>query len=277
MKEGGEGIEDLVQRLEERARARQELAAEAERHIAVDGDWPVAALGIRLGYPLSEAWVMLPTLPLVYPHEPLDAEIVVARESAGGPVVLDTSTLHSLQLLGEPIVEAVLAEFPLSLVGASVVDDLLSATAFRLADDAEPVRQLAWDQEAQRLVAHEFSPEQAAVPRERLRAMHRIATRLHIPPDTAAIDVDADAQLDQPLRTYRETAELAQSRQLAVYSDDRFIRKLFALGGIRSFGTLALLHALEELSVLRAEEVKEAVARLCERGIEGPDGSSNHG
>jgi hypothetical protein len=70
-------------------------------------------------------------------------------------------------------------------------------------------------------------------------------------------------------RTYAEVFELARQTGSPVYSDDRFFRSMLSDAGIATFGTVALLLALRQDSVITEEQFTDAVGRLRERGALG--------
>jgi hypothetical protein len=232
----------------------------------------VGGLAEVVGDTLAEVWAQLPTLPLRYPDASLDNEVAVARAAAGGPLVLETGALYSLHLLGGDIVEAVLAEFPLSQKAQATLDDLIRAVTLDLSRGEETAKQIGWDPQAGRPIAIEISAEDAQAPRRAAEAMQRLAARLETAASPPPLDPPAGWQSDRVstiARAYAETAEAARRSGCPVYADDRFFRSLLTDGGVPCFGTIALLRSLRESGAISAHAYDAALERLRERSVVG--------
>jgi len=243
-------------------------ASEAEAHVLEAGDWPVGGLAEVVGDTLAEVWAKLPRLPLAYPVAPLDEEVRVAGDAAGGPVVVETGALYSLQLLGSDITEAVLAEFPLSEKAQATLDDLIRAVTIDLSAGEETAKQIGWDPEAGKPLAIEISAEEAHAPRRAAEAMQRVAARLDTAATPARVDQLDDEQSDQVstvARAYAETVDAARRVRAPVYADDRYFRRLLTENDVPCFGTVALLRSLQESDAIPREAYLAALARLRER------------
>lgn len=261
-----EALLELISGLAER---RARAAREAEAHVLEAGDWPVGGLADVVGDTLAEVWAKLPRLPLAYQDVSLDEEIRVARAAVGGPVVVETGALYSLQLLGGDITEAVLAEFLLSRKAQATLDDLIRAVTSDLSAGEETALQIGWDPEACKPIAIEMTAEQARVPRRAAEAMQRIAARLDTAATPALVEQLGDEQTDQVstvARAYTETFDAAWRAARPVYADDRYFRRLLAENGVPCFGTVALLRSLQESGAISEEAYVAALACLHERG-----------
>ena len=260
--------EAALEVLREQARARARTAAAAESHVLVIGDRPVGTLAFAAGASLAEVWAQLPSLPLGYAGQPLAAEVAAATSAAGSPAIFETGALHTLQLLGQDITDLVFTELPLSITAQATVEDLIRASTPDLAEGQEVVRQLRWSHEHNDMVPTELTPEQAAKPRNVVRAMQRLAVRLQpgppVKPDRADEDTDPSVA-----RAYAEVVELAQRTRYPVYADDRYFRLMLGRAGITSFGTMALLTALHQSNVIDDAQFAEARTTLSERGAAG--------
>lgn len=261
-----EALVELISGLAER---RAHAASEAVAHVLEAGDWPVGGLAEVVSDTLAEVWAKLPTLPLAYQDVSLNDEIRIARAAAGGPVVVETGALYSLQLLGRDITEAVLAEFPLSRKAQGTLDDLIRAVTTDLPVGEEKAMQIGWDREVSKPVAIEISAEEAQAPRRAAEAMQRIAVRLETAATPALVDQLGDEQSDQVstvARAYADTVEAAWRAACPVYSDDRYFRRLLTENDMPCFGTVALLRSLQGSGAISEETHVAALARLRERG-----------
>ena len=262
--------EELVESIRANARSRAEAASEAERHVLVVGDWPVGAIAGAVGMSLTEIWAMLPGLPLAYPGGPSAEEHGAVSAAAGGPVVFEPGALHTLQLLDAAVVEAVLAEFPLSMVAAATLEDLIRASTLGLPGSQEgPVLQAHWNADVGDIALVEIPMEEAQRPRRIAQAMHRLATRLQLAQDR--LDTSESVSANVVARVYTESVEIARTNKLAVYTDDRHFRRLLLAEGVPAFGTLAVLHALALGAVITPETHAAAVKALERRGALGLD------
>ena len=262
--------QEVVASLRELVRKRTEAVSEAEHHVLVVGDWPVGALAGAVGMPLSVIWATLPTLPLAYADGPLGEEHDAVRAAAGGPAAVEPGTLHTLQLLAPEVVDAVLAEFPLSFVAPATLEDVTQASAFRLpGNQDEPHLQARWDTEAGEMVLTEVTAEEAQRPRQVAEAMRRLATRLQLSQDQ--LSPSASDTRNITARIYSESAELARTSGLAVYTDDRFFRRLLLAAGVPAFGTVAVLATLAHAGVLSPDQHAAATHALRKRGALGID------
>ena len=264
-----EALRELISGLAER---RAHAAREAEARVLETGDWPVGALAEAVGDTLAEVWAKLPWLPLAYPEVSLGEEVRVARAAAGGPVVVETGALYSLQLLGSDITEAILAEFPLSQKVQATLDDLIRAVTIDLYAPEETVKQIGWDPEAGKPIAIEINAEDANAPRRAAEAMQRIAARLNTTATPALVDQLYDEQSSQVstvARAYADTVDAARRAACPVYADDRYLRRLLTANDVPCFGSVALLRSLHESRAISDEAYLAALARLRERGSTG--------
>lgn len=257
-----EGEAELREKLRELTRGRAQAIASAEKHVFEDGDWPVGALATAIGRSLAETWGVLSSLPIRYRGGERDAEeIETVRSAAGVPVVVETSALCVLDALPKDTVETILAEFPHSARPDAVTADLLQ-TMPEGRDDEEKGMTVGWDLDTEQPVVQEMSPDQAALPGLRARAMLALAQRLKVAPGAVP---QREGKLGVA-EVYLEVAVLAQEDGRAVYTDDRCLRENLAAKGIESFGTIAVLSHLKETGAITTEEHHQARTSLIERG-----------
>jgi tetratricopeptide (TPR) repeat protein len=257
--------EELLERLRELTEGRAEAASLAEKHIFEDGDWPVGALAAAIGKGLAETWTLLTSLPISYEVEELrHAEVEAAQNAAGGPLLVDTAALCVLELLPDDVVDALLAEYPHSEKTASTVDDLLRATIDPgPANDSEPAMSLGWDLAGGRPVMQEISAAEARIPKERALLMLDLGRRFKTAPEHPENDSDlADSTVPT---IYKDVLAIARSSGRCVYSDDRFLRRMFVAEGIETVGTIALLDTLVASGAIHADDRTRALAAMGER------------
>jgi hypothetical protein len=257
--------EELLERLRELTEGRAKATSLAEKHIFEDGDWPVGALAAAIGKGLAETWTLLTSLPISYEVEELrHAEVEAAQNATGGPLLIDTAALCVLELLPDDVVDALLAEYPHSEKTASTVDDLLRATIDPSpANDSEPAVSLGWDLAGGRPVMQEISAAEARIPKERARLMLDLGRRFKTAPEQPENDSDlADSTVPT---IYKDVLAIARSSGRCVYSDDRFLRRMFVAEGIETVGTIALLDTLVASGAIHAGDRARALAAMGER------------
>lgn len=263
--------EDAIALVRQHAIARAEVATAAEQHVLVAGNRLVGALAYAVGISLAQTWAQLPELPLAYQGGVAVEELDTVRRAAGSPAIVETGGLHSLQLLGNEVTAAVLAEFPLSVVAPAAIEDLIRATMPDLSEGQDVVRQLRWIPETKQMVSIELTPEEAAAPRKVAEAMQRLAGRLHpSPPLRLASDDDTESADRSPvIQAYVEVTELARVTGYPIYTDDRLFRQMLASAGIPCFGTLAVLSALRDAGAVSPAAFDTAMETLADRGVQG--------
>ena len=261
-----EGKEELFEKIRQLTQGRAEASALAERHIFGDADWPVGALAIAIGKSLAETWGLLGKLPIRYSDGEGDAaELEAVRNAAGGPVLLETSALCLLAALPEPVVEAILAEFPQSERVPAVTADLLRTKVEGQVDEDREAMTVGWDLAGGRPVVETMSAAEAAMPGERARQMLELTQRLKMAARVAAQD-KPDVGESSVAEVYSETVSAARATKRAVYSDDRCLRASLAAEGIEAFGTVALLEMLEKSGAITPDDAVRSSVALKERG-----------
>jgi hypothetical protein len=259
-----EDAEAGVELIRREVRRRAEIGDEVQSRILVAGDAPVGALAHAFGLSLAEVWAQLPALPLAYEDSSPGESVAAALRAAGDPVILDTGSLRTLELLPPAIVDAVLAELPLSMVTPLVLVDLIRATTPSPSATQDVVLRLVWNEDLGDMTIVEMPPEVAALPQRVAERMQQIAGRLQPSPP-----LDPQRLAGQEIggvtgRIYAEIAELAGLTGCPVYTDDRFLRSALEGSGVATIGTLGVLGALRQRGVISEEEWVAAVETLRE-------------
>ena len=197
-----------------------------------DGSTAVSIFAAVAGGDVAGAWGRLTFLPLGFADPQLDAhELTIAREAIGAAAVWDGSSLFVARSLPDELTAAIVQALPGSMIANTTYDDIDAAIA-RLPAAGSPQMTVGYDPVAGRGFAHETSAEDVARLRERMLAIHALASELdarpgtgsHADPRLAGIVTDEHGRL--PFRTLAETLLLAQREDRPIYSDDRWIPPL---------------------------------------------------
>lgn len=253
--------------LAESAQARWAAATDAEARVLEAGDAPVGLIAEATGRSLAEIWAQLRPLPIGYPGEPVDAEVVTARDALGSGAVFEMGALHSLHAVGVGVADVVLRELPMSVYTPATATDLIQATMPDLSGGQETVQQLRWDAQKGEMITVEMSAQEARQPVAVAESIQGLLGRLQTPPPQPP--VQRSGTHSQIALAYAELTELAGLTGFPIYTDDRFLRRLLATLAIPAFGTVALLQALNADGSIGADAVAEAFSRLRDRGAIG--------
>jgi hypothetical protein len=226
------------------ARARDEhekaVAAAAQEVLRRD-DLDVGYVARTGRFTVAEAWCRLEELPIQSIAEAdIDAEHADAVAAEGG-VLLDVSAVHALAIVGDGVVTALRADFPYAAPTLTAMADLMSAIEVRPSTDAKA----DWE------------------PGPTLLRMYELALHLAPPPDTSAWVLGVKAGPGPSTDDVDEDiAEAATRTGMAVYSDDRAIRRRLRDRGIPCFGTLTLLDVLTSSGAIADDWAQAARNRM---------------
>ncbi len=234
----------------------------------VNGQAPVNALAAAAGKTVGATWGRLAAMPLnVGPGASFDADKQAALDALGSAAVLDPSSVHVLGLLDAATEKAVIRVLPGSMLAQESLDDADSDTgpmAGRGSSETIHDDEGRWG--VREIPLHERQEE-------RRRAEHALELARSLPPQPAIAD-DNDAQLSehytngrthQSIRVMVATLLVAKRTGRAIYSDDRWIREFARSIGVASFGTLAVIDALAERSVIDDGARRKARIALASR------------
>ena len=262
----GSLIEAIGDQLEHRAEQTTRLAIGVRA-----GTTAVAMLASAAGRSTGETLFLLEALPISYPDDQfdrLDKADAVAAYDAGG-AVWDANAIFVVASFGGELEKNIRGVLPASLVARVTQQDAAqdSATSnqgergeIALVDGAVQVR--AWS---------EFDRE---ANHRRVTEMLRLATDL---PAKSVADDDSGDELATitngsapiPIRSWAATLALARETGLAVFSDDRAVRKSAREIGVRAFGTTALLDVMADRNVIPSTTKDSVRRRLLSRGAWG--------
>jgi aspartyl-tRNA(Asn)/glutamyl-tRNA(Gln) amidotransferase subunit C len=239
----------------------------------VRGDAPVAALAATIGRSVCALWSRLEILPLTYSDSNLlDWEREVAWSAIPGGAVIDTAALSVLaRLRNTPVPLAVRGALPALTVPRAVVEDALAARPALPGRDDEESIEAGWDPVAQVPRIYHLPREARERFRELVEFVITTVQELNHSPDVDSRRPDEFDEFlstieDRAFRTWPATLSVAKRLDLAVYSDDRYVRRTAREAGLRTFGTLALLDVLAEKNLLLADDVLAARSLLRSEG-----------
>lgn len=233
-------------------RGRAEVASRALNQVE-DGDCPLGVLADLAGS-VMEAWLMSPVLPLTDAvPDTLLAELDAADAGIADSVVWDASALVVIGRLPRSIEATVVAALP-----GSHIPRRAAAEAAALLDKPESAGVLYSTPDGPRYQAPDTDDAEI---RTRVAAL---AAALSVDdPDYGGVGALAKAlhtdALDDRVEAWIAAARLAESRQVPLFCDDRWLRRMCREHGIACFGTVALVGALAGRGLLSDEEVDRAV------------------
>lgn len=271
-----EGFEELLKEMGGGDSARMQKET-AEQIIA--GERPVNGLAVAAPHEsIGRCWLGLGFLPLGFCMENIDdLEINAASKAIGGAAIWDSSSLFVVGGLGGPHTEALLGVLPGSQIASETLEDADAAIESLPAQGGHETIQ---DPETGALVEiREHTTESI----DRLRVvgegMLKLARDFVVAP---GIGSQSESELREAYEKAKRRAwravvaslALAQRLGLPLYSDDRWIRRAARGLGIESFGTVALVDALDGKGVLQAGQRHAIRQRLAASGAWGiePEG-----
>lgn len=184
----------------------------------------------------------------------LESEVAAVLASFDNKAVLDTSALSTLALLGDTAREW-LGLFASAMIPTQAIHDAQRAVA-SLAPKSTAT--IGMDRPSGRPRIHKISEQEAKLRLERANTLLAISKKLVSIPHPEIL------QLPEVQSTGREfqwmlALDLAKTRGLPFWCDDRVLRSLAAGVGVQSFGTFALLEAFR-----RSGSVDLNVVQACE-------------
>jgi hypothetical protein len=216
---------------------------------------------------------MLDALPLGYTEEAFTAadRADAANALDSGAAVWDPSALAMAVAFDEPLGDALRAAFPLATVAQATLDD----AAIVLAEPSSGAPMQATIDAAGELRLWEWSSEDLGVMRSRAERRLRMAQTMTVRPDRDPSRSDvldrltAASELPVQSRTWPATLIVARRYDVAVYSDDRYVRLSARQSGLRAFGTLALTDVLRGRGAIDGDAATQMRTWLTHRGAWG--------
>ena len=265
--ETAEEFQELVKELQGDGPRLQREAMEAIR----DGRAAVNLLAAVSNGGVGEAWGRLFALPIGFAVEEIERlERETAAAAIGGGVIWDSSSIFVVGALPEAAQAAIRTALPGSLIATETLEDadrdgLFGRGAAETFLDEEGnvgIREIAdaeREEESRRVrdaleLARSFSVEAAHG-----EGGHEELARLYEEGSDGAVELQAIVA----------SALLATRAGRPLFSDDRWVREAARSLNIPTFGTLALVDALEARSMLTADERREARLGLAARGAWG--------
>ncbi|HMN99829.1 MAG TPA: hypothetical protein PKD59_10470 [Miltoncostaeaceae bacterium] len=274
----GEDLEGLSAYMREHLADAVESERELMRQVA-DGEVPLAFVAGARGTEATTVWGRVRPLPVGFANETLEElELADAAAAIGGPVVFDPAALVVAGGLGPSLRDVIVGALPGSVVPQAVLDDADSAEADLVMAAGQSERGfLGWDPDSSTPVLTEMSPQEDARDQARARGVLELAQRLKVVPDT---DPAHPHPLDEALAerqsrrgsaflTWPATHSVAERLRMPIFSDDRVVRVHARRAGVNAFGTVGLLDALVDLSMISADQRASARGRLWASGANG--------
>lgn len=260
-----EGFEKLLKEMGGGNSARAQKKATDE---IIAGELPVNGLAAAAPHgSIGRCWLGLGFLPLGFCMEEIDRiEVSAALEAIGGAAVWDSSSLFVVGGLGNKRAESLMAVLPASQIASETLED---ADAGVESLPAEGGSETVQDPDTGALLGLREHTKESL---ERLKAasegMLGLAQKLNVAP---GVGENTEPEM-------REAYEKAQRREwraviaslalakrvgLPLFSDDRWIRRVARDLGIKTFGTVALVSALEAKGVLKPIDRQKIRAKLA--------------
>jgi predicted nucleic acid-binding protein/tetratricopeptide (TPR) repeat protein len=254
------------EQLEQRAERTEELATGIRGGVNA-----VALLASAAGRSIGETLFLLQALPLDFPDDQFDrldrADAAAAYDV--GAAVWDASAIFVVGALSAELEGRLRSVLPASGIVRATLEDAAQDLA---APGSEERGEISVVEGV--LAFGTWSNENVRANRHRATETQRLATTLSTLPLSASDDdellVIAHRE-DAPaaIRSWSGTLALARQEGLAVFSDDRVVRRSARELGLKTFGTLALLDVLADHGVIAVGERDEVRHRLLARGAWG--------
>jgi hypothetical protein len=257
----------LGEQLEHRAETTEQLAA----GIRV-GTTAVPLLAAAAGRSVGETLFLLQALPISLPDDQSDRldRADAAHAYKEGAAVWDASAIFLVASLGATFEQTIRSVLPASGVARATQQDA--------------ARDLATSPTAERgeisfsegmFAIGSWSQSDRDANYRKATEMQRLATDLPTLSLFGATDEDQLLEIatnnDVPtsIRSWVGTFALARREGLAVFSDDRVVRRSARELGLKTFGTMAILEVLVDQGVLPASDRDEARHRVLSHGAWG--------
>lgn len=244
--------EEMAEVFREMLEAQAVRAKEWIDKITNEG-YPIGTLALAVGRPYSYTIAARPLgfCPIGTPDPSMfEVEIEAASKAIDGVVVADLSALLTGRYIGDDWSRC-RAAFQQIEILPEARRDLLAETQ---QPDLEPKGTLGWDVAGEHLVIHEHDEALSARLREHLQwaagEVQSMATNL------------SDPTADGRRIVWLDSLEAARDAGLPLWVDDGGLRALAATSGIPTFGTYALLVALERAGRIDHVATGEALRSL---------------
>jgi nucleoside phosphorylase/tetratricopeptide (TPR) repeat protein len=250
----GKLIEHLKETLAPEAQQFEEITQEV-----ISGNRPYGFISASAGKPYAEALIKRAAgfLPISSGNtETAVLEREAAKQALDGPIVAETSALHTLELLQlDP--KKLLANFSRVLVPAEVLDDAIAA---REVLNLRSTGMMGWDAQTNRPTLTEIDEEQA----EALANMaERLVSRVRECDIVTSRPRETQGQaIPEAARPWLVPIQVAKERKLPLFSDDFVLRAAARSEGVAAFGTLDLITVLVDDGELKEEDLKAILMDL---------------
>lgn len=255
--------EQLVRRAENTKQLAAAIAA---------GRSAVAMLAAAAARSIGEVLFLLPALPLGYPDDQFEALDRADAEAAynAGAAVWDASAIFVVASFQPELRQTIRNALPSSCVARATQQDTARDILGPASGDRSEISIIDGE------IAVGTWPEAMRIANDRRgKAMQQLAVELPGqspaagPADEDMIEVANSADAPTPIRSWAGTLALARSEGLAVFSDDRAVRRGARELGLKAFGTLALMAVLTDRGVVAAQQRDEVRHRLLANGAWG--------
>lgn len=257
---------------------RSQFDPEREQHFremldqVAHGSAPLAYLATMISRHIPQIMQRLLQVPLGYGHrDERDRELELARAALGGPAVWDPSSLTIVAAMPEGLRLAAAAALPGSVAAYSTLQECDEADA--ALDDRDEEESISPEGDGFRV--NVVSKTDLDREREVVKGAFKLARELTA---VANVDPDQPSDLDEFFKaedrhtqfdTFPATISVARRRGLPIYSDDRYVRHMAHRDKIETFGSLALLGALQERHDVDADDVAAYRLDLLRQGAVG--------
>lgn len=255
-------VEALLGRLSEHLKETLALGAQQYEEITqgvISGNLPYGFISAFAGKSYAEA--LIKRAAGFLPISSANTEIAVlereaAEQALNGPVVAETSALHTLELLRLDS-KKLLANFSRLLVPAEVLDDAIAA---RQVLNLRSTGMMGWDAQSNRPTLTEVDEDQAealAKMAEHLVSRVRECDIVTSRPRSARV-----SEIPEVARPWLVPIEMAKERNLPLLSDDFVLRAAARSEGVAAFSTLNLITVLVDDGELEEKDLKAVLTDL---------------
>ncbi len=257
-----DNVEALLGRLSEHLEETLAPGAKEYEEITqgvISGNLPYGFISAFAGKPYAEALIKRAAgfLPISSANTEISAlEQEAAEQALDGPVVAETSALHTLELLRLDS-KKLLANLSRILVPAEVLDD---AIATRQVLNLRSTGMMGWDTQSNQPTLTEIDEERA----EALATMaERLVNRVRECDIVTSRSRRARVhEIPEVARPWLVPIEIAKERNLPLLSDDFVLRAAARSEGVAAFSTLDLVTVSVAAGELKDEDYKAVLADL---------------
>jgi hypothetical protein len=274
METSPEGVDAFIREfVEPGAQATQQVSEDV-----ANGRAPLVALAATMSKPVSLIRYQAQGVLLGLGDPVLAAlEVESANAAIGRAVVWDATAVATVAALPGDVADVIRRELPGSLIAQAALDDVAEAAGI-VVRDSEASLVMGYDPVSQKPWIRDVPVEETARIRAQSDAALGLARELFARPN---VDPTSPTQYDElfqeagrsPFTVWPASLALAARERRPLFSDDPYVREHARLSGVQSFGTLALLDALESTSRLATSDREQSRSVLRERGVFGLDSS----